>query len=167
MMSFEQLMKRGIEKFSYIHETCQIDPTAKIGAFNVIEPGVVIGAGTIIENFCEIMQGTVIGDGCMIRSYSRIGPDNEIGSRVTIKCAAITGPKVRIYPGAFIGPQTICFSDLETKVAETIIHEDAIVGGGCRIMAGISIGADSMIGAGSVVTKHVMPGVTVKGVPAK
>ena len=166
-MSFEELMKRGVERFSYIHESCQIDPTARIGAFNVIEPNVVIGPGTVIENFCEIMNGTVIGANCMIRSYSRIGPENIIGDEVTIKCSAITGPEVWIEDRAFIGPQTICFSDLKSKVAKTMIRAEAIVGGGCRIMAGIQIGKGAFIGAGSVVTKHVMPGVKVKGVPAK
>src|SRR5207247_10579712 len=52
-------------------------------------------------------------------------------------------------------------------VEETRIGASAFVGVHCVVLPGVTIGARAVVGAGSVVTKHVPPGVVVAGVPAR
>jgi maltose O-acetyltransferase len=47
------------------------------------------------------------------------------------------------------------------------IGSNVWIGGGAIILPGIIIGDDAVIGAGSVVTKDVAPGATVRGNPAR
>lgn len=47
------------------------------------------------------------------------------------------------------------------------IHDNVFIGGNCRIVGGVSIGPNAVIGAGSVITKDVPPGTVVAGNPAR
>ena len=48
-----------------------------------------------------------------------------------------------------------------------VIGDNVWLGGGAIVLAGVSIGADSVVGAGAVVTRDVPPGVVVVGNPAR
>jgi len=58
-------------------------------------------------------------------------------------------------------------SEIDWKVVETFIKKGASVGSSSTIMCGITIGENSIIGAGAVVTKDVPPNSIAAGVPAK
>jgi len=58
-------------------------------------------------------------------------------------------------------------SEVDWKVVETFIKKGASVGSSSTIMCGVTIGENSIIGAGAVVTKDVPPNSIVAGVPAK
>jgi len=58
-------------------------------------------------------------------------------------------------------------SEVDWKVVETFIKKGASVGSSSTIMCGITIGENSIIGAGAVVTKDVPPNSIAAGVPAK
>ena len=47
------------------------------------------------------------------------------------------------------------------------IHDNVFIGGNCRIIGGVSIGPNAVIGAGSVITKDVPEGTVVAGNPAR
>jgi maltose O-acetyltransferase len=48
-----------------------------------------------------------------------------------------------------------------------VIGDNVWLGGGAIVLAGVTIGADSVVGAGAVVTRDVPPGVVVVGNPAR
>jgi acetyltransferase-like isoleucine patch superfamily enzyme len=52
-------------------------------------------------------------------------------------------------------------------VIKTIVKKGASIGSNATILCGITIGENALIGAGSVVTKDVLPNTVVAGVPAK
>jgi acetyltransferase-like isoleucine patch superfamily enzyme len=53
------------------------------------------------------------------------------------------------------------------SVVETFVRKGASIGSSATIMCGVTIGENSVVGAGSVVTKDVPPGKIVAGVPAR
>ena len=121
----------------------------------------------VIENFVEIQKQCVIGQDTWVRSYVRIGNGCQVGANVTLKCSAILGPGTTVEDNAFIGPQVICLSDLETKVTGTVIEKGAFVGAGTKIMPGITVGAGAIIGAMSFVNRNCEPGKKYAGVPIR
>jgi UDP-2-acetamido-3-amino-2,3-dideoxy-glucuronate N-acetyltransferase len=60
-------------------------------------------------------------------------------------------------------PQT----EADWKLIKTIVKKGASIGSNATILCGITIGENALIGAGSVVTKDVLPNTVVAGVPAK
>jgi UDP-3-O-[3-hydroxymyristoyl] glucosamine N-acyltransferase len=74
-----------------IHNSADIDSSAEIGAYVVVESGSFVGPGTIIES------GTVIGENVTIGSNCRIHP------RVVIYSDCVIGDSTEIHSGAVIG----------------------------------------------------------------
>ncbi len=139
----------------------------QIGSFVVIENDVWIGDGVVIENFVEIMAGTVIRANCLIRSFTRLGPRTDLGQDVIVKCSAITGPETSIAKGAFIGPQSIFFSNVESGIGGSYIGKKAFIGGGARVMPGLRIGNYAQVGASSFVNCNIPARETWVGIPAR
>jgi acetyltransferase-like isoleucine patch superfamily enzyme len=55
----------------------------------------------------------------------------------------------------------------ELRLGRIVIEDDVWIGAGAKILRGIKIGKGSIVGAGAVVTKDVLPYTIVAGVPAK
>ena len=55
----------------------------------------------------------------------------------------------------------------DKKMAKVTIEHDAFIGAGCLILKGVTIGACSIVGAGSVVTKSIPPHQLWAGNPAR
>lgn len=91
---------------------------------------------------------------------------------VKIQAGCVLGGNVAIHMGSLIGHETFIaahgFIAHGVNVSGRCHFEvGAYIGAGATILPGIKIGAWATVGAGSVVTKDVPPGATVKGVPAK
>ncbi len=137
-----------------------------------------IGDNTNIWQFCVILQGAKIGSNCNICSHCFIENDVIIGNGVTIKCGVQLWDGVRIEDNVFIGPNvTFCndknprsqrnISIREYKNEQVIIKEGASIGANATILPRVTIGKNSVVGAGAVVTKDVPDNITVIGVPAR
>lgn len=126
--------------------------------------------------------------GCTIRDQTRIGPFVEIqrgvqiGARCKISSHSFICEGVTLEDEVFIGHGVIFTNDLKPRATNskgvpkqtgdwecrpTIVKRGASIGSGSTILAGIIIGENAMIGAGSVVTKDVDPDTTVAGNPAR
>ena len=126
--------------------------------------GCEVGANTKIGAFVEIQKNASVGNHCKISSHS------FICEGVTIEDEVFIGHSVTFindrYPRA-----TTDSGELQTeadwKVEATVVKRGASIGSGSTILSGVTIGERSIVGAGSVVTKHVPPGAVVAGNPAK
>jgi acetyltransferase-like isoleucine patch superfamily enzyme len=146
------------------------------GQHCVIFPEVSIGEGTRLGNFVLIRDQTAIGRGCVIGSYVDIEGDVSIGDHVSLQSACYITRGVIIEDEVFCGPRVTTMNDkrmchrrasLVFERSAPRILRGARVGGGSVLLPGVTIGANALVGAGSVVTKDVPDAAIVAGNPAR
>jgi UDP-2-acetamido-3-amino-2,3-dideoxy-glucuronate N-acetyltransferase len=149
--------------------------------FVSIADDVVLGKNVIIRDFVNL-YGCDIGDNTKIGAFVEIQREATVGRNCKISCFTVIGAGVCIEDECFIGPH-VCFlndkyprattreGELKTgddwEIIGTIVRRGASIGGGATILCGVTIGVESMIGAGAVVTKDVPPGTIAVGTPAR
>jgi UDP-2-acetamido-3-amino-2,3-dideoxy-glucuronate N-acetyltransferase len=133
-----------------------------------------IGENTSIWQYVVVLEKAIIGSDVNICSHCFIENDVVIGNGVTIKNGNQIWDGLRIDDDVFIGPNVTFTNDKFPRskkpiknFTNTIIKKGASIGAGSTILPGLIIGANSMIGAGSVVTSDVRDNSLVFGNPAK
>lgn len=99
-----------------------------------------------------------------------IGRDNSfIPAHANEENKIVIGNNVRLGPGIifFGNSHDYSYLDLPDKGGAIYIEDHVWIGGGCRILPGVTIHEGSVVAAGSVVSKDVPPYSVVAGVPAK
>jgi acetyltransferase-like isoleucine patch superfamily enzyme len=138
---------KGTKIFNFVNAYgCTIDDNSKIGAFVEIQKGAFIGKN------CKISSHTFICEGVYIEDNVFIGHGVMFTNDLFPKATNADGTQ-----------QT----ESDWKVIKTIVKKGASIGSNATILCGITIGENALIGAGSVVTKDVLPNTVVAGVPAK
>ena len=138
---------KGTKIFNFVNAYgCTIDDNTKIGAFVEIQKGAFIGKN------CKISSHTFICEGVYIEDNVFIGHGVMFTNDLFPKATNADGSQ-----------QT----ESDWKVVKTIVKKGASIGSNATILCGITIGENALIGAGSVVTKDVLPNTVVAGVPAK
>ena len=126
--------------------------------------GCEIGDNTKIGPFVEIQKNAIVGKNCKISSHTFICEGVEIKDNVFVgHNVTFINDKM---PGAVNNDGNLK-TDKDWKLEKTIINEGVSIGSGSTILCGIEIGVNTMIGAGSVVTKNIKASVTAYGNPAK
>ena len=123
-----------IKSFSHL-ESCKIENKVEIGPYARIRPNTILKEGSKIGNFVEVKKSTV-GKKSKVNHLSYIG-DSQIGKSVNIGAGTIT-----------------CNYD-GIKKSKTKIKDNVFVGSNSSLVAPITINKESIIGAGSVITKNV------------
>jgi len=123
-----------------------------------------IGDNTRIGPFVEVQGGAVIGANCKVQSHS------FICDGVTIEDEVFVGHGVMFvndkFPRATTESGQLQGGD-DWALLPTRVERGAAIGSGAVILGGVTIGAQSLVGAGAVVTRDVAPGETVAGNPAR
>jgi len=123
-----------IKSFSHL-ESCKIENKVEVGPYARIRPNTILKEGSKIGNFVEIKKSTV-GKKSKINHLSYIG-DSDLGKSVNIGAGTIT-----------------CNYD-GVKKSKTKIKDKVFVGSNSSLVAPLTIEQESIIGAGSVITKTV------------
>jgi len=123
-----------IKSFSHL-ENCKVENKVDIGPYARVRPGTILKEGSKVGNFVEIKK-SIIGKKSKINHLSYIG-DSNIGKSVNVGAGTIT-----------------CNYD-GIKKSKTKIKDNVFVGSNSSLIAPLTIEQDSLIGAGSVITKNV------------
>jgi len=137
-------------------------------ALTEVQDNVRIGKGTRVGSFTLIHQGAVIGEDVTIGSHCNIC-DCSIGDRSSVQTACHITRGVVIEEDVFIGPGVVTLNDKlrSESLVFPRICKGAKVGGGSVILPGVTIGANALVGAGSIVTRNVEQGTVVVGNPGR
>ena len=141
-------MSKGVVVGKYVH----FGGNVTVWNYVVIGDDTRVGDGTVIGSFCDIGKNVVIGKNCIIQAHVTVSNGCRLGDNVFI------GPNSSLLNDKF--PHSKCLTP-------TVVKNDVIVGGCVTILPNVTVNENSVIAAGSVVTKDVPPGTVVKGVPAK
>jgi UDP-2-acetamido-3-amino-2,3-dideoxy-glucuronate N-acetyltransferase len=135
----------------------------KIFAFTNLY-GCSVGDDTKIGTFVEIQKGARIGARCKVSSHTFICEGVDIGDEVFI------GHGVTFINDRFPRATNVdgkLQTEADWKCDSTSVEKGASIGSGATILCGVTIGERAIVGAGSVVTKSIPPGVIVAGNPAR
>jgi len=123
-----------IKSFSHL-ESCKIENKVEIGPYARIRPDTILKEGSKVGNFVEIKK-SIVGKKSKVNHLSYIG-DSVIGKSVNIGAGTIT-----------------CNYD-GIKKSKTKINDNVFIGSNSSLVAPLTINKDSIVGAGSVITKNV------------
>ncbi len=123
-----------IKSFSHL-EDVKIENNVTIGPYARLRPGTILGAGAKVGNFVEVKKSK-IGKNSKVNHLSYVG-DSDIGKSVNIGAGTIT-----------------CNYD-GIKKSKTFIKDKVFIGSNTSLVAPVTIGEKSVVGAGSVITRKV------------
>ena len=123
-----------IKSFSHL-ENCKVENKVDIGPYARIRPGTILKEESKVGNFVEIKKSTV-GKKSKVSHLAYIG-DSIIGKSVNVGAGTIT-----------------CNYD-GVKKSKTKIKDNVFIGSNSSLIAPLTIEENSIIGAGSVITKNV------------
>ncbi len=126
-----------IKSFSHL-EDCKVENKVNIGPYARIRPGSVLKESSKVGNFVEVKK-SMIGKNSKINHLTYIG-DANIGKSVNVGAGTIT-----------------CNYD-GVKKSKTTIKDKAFIGSNSSLVAPVIIEQNSIVGAGSVITKKVKKG---------
>ena len=124
----------NIKSFSHL-ENCRIENKVDVGPYARIRPGTILKEGSKVGNFVEIKKSTV-GKKSKVNHLTYIG-DTLIGKSVNVGAGTIT-----------------CNYD-GVKKNKTIIKDNVFIGSNSSLVAPLTLAENSIVGAGSVITRSV------------
>ena len=129
-------IQNNVKIFSFSHlENVKIENNVNVGPYARLRPGTVLKSGSKVGNFVEVKKST-IGRKSKVNHLSYIG-DSLLGKDVNIGAGTIT-----------------CNYD-GVKKSKTNIKDKVFIGSNSSLVAPVTINENSIVGAGSVITKNV------------
>ena len=150
------------------------------------------GAGCVIRSHTIIYAGNNVGarfqtgHSALVREENIIGDEVSIGTQSVVEHHITIGNGVRLHTRVFVPEYTVlgdgCWlgpgvmitnaryprsEGVKDRLIGAHVEAGAIIGANAVLLPGVRIGARALVGAGSVVTKDVAPGMVVVGNPAR
>lgn len=113
-----------------------------------------VDPSAIVSETADIGEGSVLMPGVVVNANTRIGAHCILNTACTIDHDGNIGIGAQIGPGVH-------------AAGDVAIGDQSIIGIGATLLPGVYVGPEAVVGAGAVVTKDVMDGLTVTGIPAQ
>ena len=145
-----------------------------------IAPDVILGKDVVLNDFINL-YGCTIGDGTRIGPFVEVQKNAIIGKHCKIQSHTFVCEGVTIEDEVFVSHGVMFINDkypkattesgeLQTEedweVVPTLVKRGASIGSNATLLCGITVGAEAIVGAGSVVINDVPDKVIVAGNPA-
>jgi len=155
--------------------------TEKEKDFRCIADSVKLGNDVRVFQFTNL-YGCTIGDNTKVGAFVEIQKNAEIGKNCKISSHSFICEGVKIEDNVFIGHGVMFINDkyprattengsLQTesdwKVEKTLIKKGSSIGTNSVVLSNVTVGENSIIGAGSVVTKDIPNNVIAAGNPCR
>jgi len=152
-----------------------------MNSYQCVAPDVRLGRDVKLSKFINL-YGCEIGDETKIGAFVEIQKNATIGKRCKVSSHTFVCEGVVVEDNVFIGHGVTFINDIypratttegnlqteaDWRVERTVVRKGASIGSGTTVLAGVTIGENAIVGAGSVVTKDVPPNSIVAGNPAK
>jgi acetyltransferase-like isoleucine patch superfamily enzyme len=146
-----------------------------------ISEDVKLGKDVRLAQFVNL-YGCEVGDNSKVGAFVEIQKNARVGARCKISSHTFVCEGVTIEDNVFVGhgvvfindsyprattPEGELQTDKDWRVETTLIKKGASIGSGSTILAGVTVGENAIVGAGSVVTKDVPANAIVAGNPAR
>ena len=141
----------------------------------VIDEGCTIGKGTKIWHFSHIMPNCILGQNCNIGQNVVVSPEVILGNNVKVQNNVSIYTGVTCEDDVFLGPSMVFTNVINPRSAvnrrgqysKTIVRKGVSIGANATIVCGNDIGEYAFIGAGTVVTKEILPYALIVGNPGR
>ena len=152
-----------------------------MGEFCRIADNVMMGKNVTVHAFVNL-YGCSIGDNSRVGAFVEIQKNASIGKNVKVSSHTFICEGVTIEDDVFVGHNVSFINDKYPRattgdgrpqseadwgVVKTVVKRGASIGTSATILCGVTIGANAIIGAGSVVTRDVPDDAIVAGNPAR
>lgn len=146
-----------------------VDPSA------IVDDGAQIGEGSRVWHFSHVCAGAHIGKRVSLGQNVFVGNKVVIGDHCKVQNNVSIYDNVTLEDGVFCGPSMVFTNvynprslvERKNQYRDTLVKRGATLGANCTIICGVTIGAYSFIGAGSVVNRDVPDFALVVGVPGR
>ncbi|MDB4173609.1 N-acetyltransferase [Bacteroidia bacterium] len=147
----------------FVHETAVIDEDCTIGE------------GTKIWHFSHIMSHSTLGENCNLGQNVVVSPRVVLGNNVKVQNNVSIYTGVTCEDDVFLGPSMVFTNVINPRSAvnrkseylQTVVRKGASIGANATIVCGNDLGEYCFIGAGTVITKEVLPYALMVGNPGK
>lgn len=141
-----------------------------------------IGAGSSIWHLAQVRESARLGENCVIARGAYVDVGVTLGDNCKVQNYALLYAPARLEDGVFIGPAVVLTNDTYPRAINpdatlksasdwsqmgVTIKMGAAIGAQSVCVAPVTIGAWSLVAAGSVVTTNVPNHALVAGVPAR
>ena len=141
----------------------------------ILDEGCRIGAGSRIWHFCHLSPGAELGEGCNLGQNVFVADGVRLGRNVKVQNNVSLYSGVECHDDVFIGPSAVFTNVRNPRAAvvrrheyqRTVLARGVSIGANATIVCGVQLGEYAFVGAGSVVTRDVLPYALVYGNPAR
>jgi UDP-2-acetamido-3-amino-2,3-dideoxy-glucuronate N-acetyltransferase len=155
---------------------------ARVAATADVDERALLGEDCSIWHLAQVREDARLGRSCVVGRGAYIGPGVQLGDNCKVQNYALVYEPARLGDGVFIGPAVVLTNDTypravtpdgdlksahDWEAVGVIIEDGAAIGARSVCVAPVTIGAWSLVAAGSVVIKDVPPHAMVVGSPAR
>tara|TARA_R100000005_G_C4999807_1_gene206588 strand:+ start:619 stop:1224 length:606 start_codon:yes stop_codon:yes gene_type:complete len=141
----------------------------------IVDENCQIGEGTKVWHFSHIMTNCIIGKNCNIGQNVVVSPEVILGDNVKVQNNVSIYTGVTCEDDVFLGPSMVFTNVINPRSAvnrrgqysRTVVRKGVSIGANATIVCGNDIGQFAFIGAGTVVTKEVLPYALIVGNPGR